>query len=131
MHAMQGKHLFEYAIVRIVPRMERGEMINAGVALYCRNPQFIGMRFALDAGRLAAFSPATDIEEVRRHLRSMSAICVAAAGSGPIGLLEAASRFRWLTATRSTVVQCSAVHPGLCDDNPEITLEALFEEMVG
>ncbi len=128
---MQEQQLFEYSVVRIVPRVERGEAMNAGVILYCRSPRFLAMRYMLDPARLAAFSPLTDASEVEKYLRSMAAICAAERTSGPIGLLDIASRFRWLTATRSTIVQCSPVHPGFCVGGPETTLEMLFSEMVG
>lgn len=127
---MQGKHLFEYAIVRIVPRVERGEAMNAGVLLYCRSRKYLGMRYQLEPARLAAFSPQTDAAEVEQYLKAMSGVCAGKEEHGPIAKLDAASRFRWLTATRSTILQCSPVHPGFCEGVPEAMLEQLFAEMV-
>jgi hypothetical protein len=126
---MQGKHLFEYAIIRVVPRVEREEFLNVGVILYCADKNFLRIKFELHKERLFAFSNELDIEELEKRLFAFEQICKGADEGGPIGKLPVASRFRWLTATRSTVVQTSPVHPGLCTDAAE-TLEKLYTELV-
>lgn len=123
---MPATHLFEYAVIRIVPRVEREEFLNAGVVVYCREQAFLRMKFKVDEERLMCFSPAVDCAAVQHYLLAFEKICDGAPGSGAIGSLDIASRFRWLTAMRSTVVQTSRVHPGLCD-NAEAVLEKLFE----
>lgn len=126
---MQGRHLYEYAVLRVVPQMEREEFLNVGVVLYCREKKFLRVVYRLDESRLAAFCPGLDIAEVGEYLYSFDRICNGAKDGGPIAALMTAERFRWLTATRSTVVQASKVHPGFCDDT-EATLLRLFERMV-
>jgi hypothetical protein len=126
---MPEKHLFEYAVIRLVPRTEREEFVNAGVILYCADENFLQVRFALDKGKLAAMAPGEDTAEMEKRLEVFDQICRGNAAAGPIGKLPAASRFRWLTATRSTIVQVSPVHPGLCN-NAEETLDKLFAELV-
>lgn len=127
---MQEKHLFEYAVVRVVPRVEREEFINAGIILYCRDQRFLGVRFSVDEHRLTALCPLLDIEELKEHLYAFEQIALGNKDAGPIARLDLAGRFRWLTATRSTVVQASKVHPGLCRDAGEM-LERLHEQLVG
>jgi len=126
---MQEKHLFEYAVIRIVPRVEQEEFLNIGVILYSSKPPFLQVRFHLDEGRLHAFSNTLDMEEVLGHLHAFERICIGGPEAGPIGKLDMASRFRWLTATRSTIVQTSKVHPGLCSDTQQ-ALERLFTQLV-
>ncbi|MGX5691323.1 DUF3037 domain-containing protein [Arcticibacter tournemirensis] len=126
---MQESYLFEYAVIRVVPRIEREEFLNAGVILYCAKKKFLECICMLDEERLLAFRGDTDIEEVKEHLQSLGYICLGTAAGGPIAKLDMASRFRWLTATRSTVVQASKVHPGLCKD-PAETLGRLFNQLV-
>jgi hypothetical protein len=126
---MQEKHLFEYAVIRVVPRVEREEFLNVGVILYCKDQKFLKSRCDLDEARLAAFSKGADAEEIKESLRAFAQISAGREAGGPIGKLDDASRFRWLTATRSTVVQTSKVHPGLCED-ADATLERLFGELV-
>jgi hypothetical protein len=126
---MQEKHLFEYAVIRVVPRVEREEFLNAGVILYCQDENFLQVRFSLDKSKLVAISPEADTEEIEKRLDVFDRICQGNTSAGEIGKLSLASRFRWLTATRSTVVQVSPVHPGLCVNAGE-TLEKLFEELV-
>lgn len=126
---MQEKHLFEYAVIRVVPKVEREEFLNVGIVLYCKKQKFLQMRFSLDRQRLLTFAPQLSIEEVAEHLHSFERICKADEHSGPIGKLDIASRFRWLTATRSTVVQTSKVHPGLCNDLNK-AIERLFIQLV-
>lgn len=126
---MPDKHLYEYAVIRVVPRVERDEFMNVGVILYCSAQGFLQTRFALDEQRLRAFSADTDIAELQERLRAFERICAGRSAGGPIGQLPIAGRFRWLTAARSTVVQTSPVHPGLCTDAAE-TLARLFEQLV-
>lgn len=126
---MQDNHLFEYAVIRIVPRVEREEFLNVGVILYASKQKFLQSMFHLNEERLRALSDKTDIEEVRAHLLSFERICMGAADGGPIAKLDIASRFRWLTATRSTIVQSSKVHPGFCY-SPQEALERLFQQLV-
>lgn len=126
---MQEKFLFEYAVIRVMPRVEREEFINVGIILFCAKQKFLKSIFALDEDRMLAFSPKIDLDELKANLCAFERISIAAKGSGPIGQYDQASRFRWLTATRSTVVQCSKVHPGLCTDAEE-TLLRLHEELV-
>ncbi len=125
---MQQRYLFEYAVIRVVPRVEREEFMNIGVVLYCKSLQFLQIKYLLDETRLTAFSPGTDIHELKEHLRSFEQICLGGS-KGAIEKLDAASRFRWLTATRSTVLQTSKVHPGLCNDALE-TLNGLYTQLV-
>jgi hypothetical protein len=123
--------LFEYAVLRVVPRVEREEFLNVGVILYCAAQGFLQVKTELNEARLLAFAgPTLDVEDLRARLRAFERICRGRAEGGPIGQLAVASRFRWLTAQRSTVVQTSAVHPGLCDD-AAATLAQLFVELVG
>ena len=127
---MPAKHLFEYAVLRVVPRVEREEFINVGVILYCAAQGFLQTRYALSEARLRAFAgPELDLADLTDRLRSFDRICAGRREGGPIGQLAVAARFRWLTATRSTVVQTSAVHPGLCED-AAATLAQLYAQLV-
>jgi hypothetical protein len=126
---MKEKKLFEYAVIRVVPRVEREEFLNVGVILYCRQTKFLQTIYSLDKERLNAFSPEMNIDEIEKYLLAFEMISQGSQEAGPIGKLDPASRFRWLTATRSTLLQCSKVHPGLCSD-PEEALAKLFREMV-
>lgn len=126
---MHSKHLFEYAVIRVVPRVEREEFVNIGVILYCAKQKFLQASYFLDEPRLKAFCKELDIAELKEHLCSFERICRADKDAGPIGKLDMASRFRWLTATRSTVLQTSKVHPGMTD-NANSTLDRLFEQLV-
>lgn len=111
---MQEKHLFEYAVIRVVPRVEREEFLNVGVILYCASQGFLETVFELNEERLKAFSGELDIQELQERLRAFELVCKGGKEGGTIGQLPLSGRFRWLTATRSTVVQTSKVHPGLC-----------------
>lgn len=126
---MQEKHLFEYAVIRIVPRVEREEFLNAGVVLYCKPQKFLKAIFLFDEKRINAFCSTMDTAIVHEYLLSLQRICEGADNAGPIAKLDPASRFRWLTAMRSTMVQTSRVHPGLCDD-PDKVLLKLYHELV-
>ncbi len=126
---MPENHLFEYAVIRVVPKVEREEFLNVGVILYCPKQKFLQTLFNLDVDRLQIFSTHLDLGEVEEHLRAYEQIAAGGPGAGPIGKLDIASRFRWLTATRSTVVQSSKVHPGLCSD-PPAALVRLYNQLV-
>ena len=126
---MQQKHLFEYAVIRVIPKVEREEFLNVGVIVYCAKQQFLRARYLLDEARLRAFTAEIDIAEIKEHVCAIERICVGDKAAGPIGKLDTASRFRWLTATRSTILQTSKVHPGFCTDAAE-TLNRLFEQLV-
>ena len=126
---MQEKHLFEYAVIRVVPRVEREEFLNVGVILYCSSQRFLKCMFELNEPRLYAFSKELNMAELKERFDAFCSICAGADQGGPIGKLPLASRFRWLTATRSTVLQTSPVHPGLCVDAAE-TLEKLHRQLV-
>ena len=126
---MPGKLLFEYAVIRVVPRVDREEFMNVGVIVYCRDQKFLQIKYELDAARLLAFAPYIDIAELEQRLQAFDKVCCGKPGGGPIGRLPLASRFRWLTAARSTIIQASAVHPGLTDD-PALALEKLYDQLV-
>lgn len=126
---MPTRSAFEYAVVRVVPRVERGEFINVGVVLFCRQARFLQAQVALDEARLLALDPAADLAAVREQLDQIPLICAGGPGSGPIGALPQPERFRWLVAPRSTVVQPSPVHCGLCD-SPADALARLMAGMV-
>jgi hypothetical protein len=127
---MQEHHLFEYAVIRVVPRVEREEFLNVGVILYCPKQGFLQSKINIDIVRLNIFSNnRLDTIEIEEYLGALSRICIGGKTGGAIGKLPIASRFRWLTATRSTVVQTSKVHPGFCKD-AGVTLEKLFNELV-
>ncbi len=126
---MQEKLVFEYAVLRIVPRVEREEFINVGIVLYCPKKKFLRSQYQLDEKRITAFAPKLDIEEIRGYLQAFTAICDGSPQGGPIARLTQPERFRWLTAMRSTILQTSRVHPGLLTD-PDEKLQRLFEEIV-
>lgn len=127
---MQGNHLFEYAVIRYVPRPEREEFLNVGVILYCQSKNFLQMKFSVEESRILAFYPDADVQQLREYLEAFKEVCCGSSASSPISKLDNASRFRWLTATRSTVVQTSKVHPGFCED-PQATLDKLHAQLVG
>jgi hypothetical protein len=126
---MPGNLLFEYAVIRLVPRVEREEFLNLGVILYCRDRNFLEMLYTMDKERLRPFCDHLDLDELKQHLCAFENICLARPEGGPISKLDTGSRFRWLTAKRSTIVQTSEVHPGLCVD-PKEMLEKLFGQLV-
>jgi len=126
---MSEQHSFEYAVIRVVPKVEREEFMNVGVILYCKSLSFLDAHFAMDETRLRALSPSISIAEIIEHLNSFCLICKGGENAGPIGKMDMGSRFRWLTATRSTILQCSLVHPGLTAD-PAGTLKKLHERLV-
>ncbi len=120
---------FDYAIIRVVPRVERGEQINAGVILSCATRDFLGAKVALDPARLRALDPAIDIAEVDAALASIPWIAAGDPRGGPLAALPRSERFHWLVAPRSAIIQPSAVHTGICDD-PEAALEKLLARLV-
>jgi hypothetical protein len=120
---------FDYAVVRVMPRVERGELINAGVILFCLEKDFLAARVEINEERLRALWPGTDLDLVRQHLEAIPRICAGAPDGGPIARLTLRERFRWLVAPRSTMIQVSPVHAGLCA-HPEHALDELFRQMV-
>jgi hypothetical protein len=121
---------FSYLILRVVPSVERGECFNVGVALFCRQRRFLGVRVALDEARLAALAPDVPAADVREHLAALVRVAEGAADAGPIAALPQSERFGWLAAPSSTIVQPSPVHTGLSAD-PAETLDGLFARLVG
>jgi hypothetical protein len=126
---MRDRNTYEYAVIRVVPRVEREEFINVGVIVLCAAKKFIEARIELDERRLMAIDSTLDIESIRAHLASISAICQGGEQAGPIGRLSESERFHWLVAPRSTIIQTSPVHTGRCDD-PAAVLERLLDTMV-
>jgi hypothetical protein len=126
---MQENRLFEYAVIRVVPRVEREEFLNIGVILWCSAEKFLQVRVSLDENRLRLLCGKLDMGELREYVRSFERICQGGPDAGPIGKLPPAERFRWLTATRSTIVQCSRVHPGLSPDACQM-LDRLYTKLV-
>jgi hypothetical protein len=121
---------FDYAVVRVVPRVERGEFINAGVIVFCLEHRFLEARIAVDEARLRALWPTLDIDLVRRHLEAIPKIAAGDSAAGPIGRLALRERFHWLVSPRSTMIQGSPVHTGLCDVSPQAALEALTKRFL-
>ena len=126
---MQGRHLFEYAVIRIVPKVEREEFLNAGIILFCKASSFLQCLHQLDKNRFVHFCPELDVDNIELNLQSFDRICKGAGDGGPIATLDLPSRFRWLTATRSTIIQTSKVHSGFSTDLTT-TLQKLFAELV-
>jgi len=126
---MQEKHLFEYAVIRIVPCVEKEEFVNAGIILYCASKKFLQVVYKLNEKKLTAFSTEINLDEIQKRLEAFVQIAKGEKDGGTIATLPPASRFRWLAATKSTVVQTSPVHPGLCVD-PYETMMKLFEQIV-
>lgn len=126
---MQENQLFEYAVIRIVPRVEREEFLNVGIILYCPKLKFLKAKYQINKEKLAHFCEQLDINELEEHLKTFDLISRGEKKAGPIAQLPIAERFRWLTATRSTIVQTSKVHPGFCGD-PDKTIDRLFEQLV-
>lgn len=120
---------FDYAVIRVVPRVEREEFVNAGIVLFCLEQGFLDARIHVDEARLLALNPHLDTGMVEQHLRAIPRICAALGDSGPIAALPQRQRFQWLVAPRSTVIQVSPVHTGLCQA-PEAALERLFHDLV-
>jgi hypothetical protein len=120
---------YDYAIVRVVPRVERGERINVGVILSCVDEEFLDARIEVDTARLLAFDPSLDLDAIRASLATIPAVCAGGPDAGAIGAMPARDRFRWLVSPRSTVIQMSPVHTGRTHD-PAAALDRLLETMV-
>jgi hypothetical protein len=123
------RDVFEYAVLRVVPRVERGESLNAGVLVYCRQRDYLGSRVHLDVERLHALDPTADADAIRKALRAATDVCSADPAAGAAGREALGSRFRWLTAPRSTVVQPGPVHTGLTED-PDAEADRLLRLLV-
>jgi hypothetical protein len=126
---MPAREPFAYALLRVVPRAERGECVNAGVVLFCRTREYLAVRTRVPEERLRALDPGVDLEAVRSHLETLQMIAAGDPSSGPMALQPASARFHWLVAPTSTMVQPSEVHTGLLSD-PDATLERLFKQLV-
>lgn len=126
---MSERSSFDYALVRVVPRIERGEQLNVGVLLYCLKRDFLEIGLALDEARLTALWPHIDLPLVKSHLAAMPRICAGDASAGPVARLSQRERWHWLVAPRSTIIQVSPVHSGLSLD-PSATLEHLVATLV-
>jgi hypothetical protein len=120
---------FSYAVVRLVPDIERGERVNVGVIVFCRPLDFLGARTVMDEARVRVLGGDVDLEAARRHLSAIERVAAGDAAAGPIAALDTTARFHWLVAPSSTIVQPSDVHTGLCDD-PAGCLDELFERLV-
>ncbi|HYX26587.1 MAG TPA: DUF3037 domain-containing protein [Thermoanaerobaculia bacterium] len=126
---MPAHSSFDYAVVRVVPRVEREEFVNAGVILFCLEKDFLAARVEVNEPRLRALWPEIDLELVRQHLEAIPKVCAGSPEAGPIARLSLRERFHWLVAPRSTMIQVSPVHAGLCDQ-PERALDELFCQTV-
>lgn len=126
---MQERHLYEYAVLRVVPRVEREEFVNVGVIVFCKRKRFVKVLFEINAEKILCLDKAADVYQITKNLESFARIAHGAKDGGPIAQLETAERFRWLTAVRSSVIQTSRPHPGLCFE-PEEKVEQLFKELV-
>jgi hypothetical protein len=126
---MLERCLFDYAVIRVVPRVEREEFVNVGVILSCPAQKFLETRIELDAQRLKAFAPIIELNEIENYLNAIPKICAGDEAAGAIGRLPQRARFYWLTAQRSTIIQSSPVHTGFCRDAGE-TLDQLVEKLV-
>ena len=126
---MHGPEVYDYAIVRVVPRVEREEFVNVGVILSCQRTGHLQAAMALDVQRLLALDPAVDLDAVQRHLGAIVAICEGAAHGGPIAQLPMRARYHWLTAKRSSIIQTSPSHMGVCTQ-PGEALQRILQRMV-
>jgi hypothetical protein len=126
---MQEKYLFEYAVIRMVPKVEREEFCNVGIILYCKEQRFLQTKYTVNENRVKALDAKADIPEIQAYLQAFEKICEGAKDAGPIAQLDMPSRFRWLTAQRSTILQTSRVHPGFCKD-PQEALAKLHDQLV-
>src|SRR5215471_3347856 len=126
---MRDRCIYDYAIFRVVPRVEREEFVNVGVIVSCPAKGFLEARIEVDERRVLALDPGLDVQSIRAHLSTIPAICLGGEGAGPIGLLSQRERFHWLVSPRSTTIQVSSVHTGQCKD-PKEALEQLLKTMV-
>ncbi len=127
---MPDRCSYDYSVIRVVPDVARGEFLNAGVILFAKSQRALLSRIALDEARLRALAPDADVNVIRSHLESIERICEGGPAAGPHAGLTASERFHWLTAPRSTVIQLSPVHSGICDD-PASEADRLFARLVG
>lgn len=126
---MQNKITYEFAIIRLVPKVEREEFLNVGVVLFSKRKKYLGIKYKVDEKRITAFSGDVDTEMINKYLQGWELICKGGPNGGRIGQLDMAYRFRWLVASKSSIIQSSKPHPGLCED-PEEMLEDIFEKYV-
>jgi len=126
---MQDRYTFEYAIIRIVPKVEREEFFNVGVILFSKRKNFLDIKYQINQDKLNAFSPEIELDLLNNYLNAWKLICDGELSGGPIGKMELPDRFRWLTACRSTIIQSSKTHPGLCLD-PKKELKDIFKKYV-
>ena len=126
---MQEVQVFEYAVIRVVPKVERDEFLNVGVLVYCAKHKFLRILYHLDEERFRIFGSTVDLEELAAYLKAFESICAGVPQGGAIGAFTLPDRFRWLTAVRSTILQTSRVHLGFCAD-PERKLKDLFNQLV-
>lgn len=126
---MQDRATYEYAVIRLVPKVEREEFLNIGVIVFSKRKKYLGIKYKIDESRIKYFSEEVDIELIKEYIEAWELICEGSPNGGKIGALELSTRFRWLTAHRSTIIQSSRTHPGLCE-HPEQVLEKLFERYV-
>ena len=126
---MPAEYTYDYAIIRVVPRVERGERLNAGVVVFCRPRRYLAARTHADERRLTALWPEVDVDGVRAHLSAIERVAAGDPEAGPIAQLDETARFHWLVAPSSTIIQPSSVHTGLCGE-PADELEKLFQSLV-
>ncbi len=126
---MLDKTTFEYTIIRVVPKVERQEFMNVGVLVFSKSKRYLGIKYLLNEKRLMAFSVEMDLELLKQYLKAWELICQGGPAGGTIGQMETADRFRWLSASKSTILQCSKTHSGLCDDPEKVLIDA-FERYV-
>ena len=126
---MQDKVIYEYAVIRLVPKVEREEFLNIGIILFAKHKHYLTLQYQLDEARILSFSKEVDLETIESYLQAWDSICQGKEEAGPIGQLSLPSRFRWLTASKSTIIQCSKTHPGICDDLEKVK-DRLFERYV-
>lgn len=126
---MQDKFIYEYAIIRFSPLVERGEFFNIGAILYSKPKKYLAMRFHIDPKKLEAFNSQHSTEELEAYLKAWEKVCKGGTDSSAIGEMDMPDRFRWLVATRSTIIHSSMTHTGICDD-PEKELDTIFEQFV-
>ena len=126
---MQDKYTFEYAIIRVVPKVEREEFFNVGAILFSKRKKFLGIKYLVNPNKLKAFSPEIELELLNNYLEAWQLICDVGPSGGKIGTLELSDRFRWLAACRSTIIQSSKTHSGLSND-PKEALEDIFKKYV-
>lgn len=126
---MQGKHLYEYAVIRVLPRVEREEFLNVGIIVFCKREKYLQVSYKLNESRLKCLAEDFDLDQIEKNLESFKKIALGTKDGGPISQLDVPSRFRWLTAVRSSVIQTSRPHPGFCEELDN-TLNRLFAELV-